>query len=103
MDKQLQRLTEANDSPRTEVSWLIAELLALLALFLIAFTGRDSFGDGVKSVLTALSAIVGLLGAAGGLVVIVRGVSRRSTVIWRVPLGILMAFLGLYTVVHVLS
>lgn len=88
---------------RPELAWLVAELGALFVLFIVAFTGRDHFSDEIKSVLSVLSVVAGLIGVAGGLVVLGRGVMQRPTLKWRLPLGGLMIFFGGYTIVHILS
>lgn len=88
---------------RREALAATAEVAALFIVFIIAYTGRDTFSDGVKSGLTALSAAIGLAGAAAGAVVAGRGVRSPRGRITRIALGGVMAFLGIYTIVHVLS
>ncbi len=79
------------------------EVLAIFTIFIIAFTGRSTFGEGVKTALTVLSVIVGLAGAVAGVLTIWRGVQFQPSRLTRIVLGGLMTFIGTYTVVHVLS
>lgn len=93
-------------SPRlTREEWLLAggEVAALLLLFVVAFSGRDSYGESVKNLLTALSALAGGLGAVAGVSIAWRGLASGVGRWQRLALGCAMAFLGGYTVVHVLS
>lgn len=85
--------------------WLLAggELAALAALFIIAFSGRDVFGDQVKLLLTALSALAGGLGAVAGGWITWRGVASGLGRWQRLALGGVMAFIGVYTIIHVLG
>jgi hypothetical protein len=89
--------------PRQEAGWAVAETAALLLIFVVAFGGRDEFGDGVKTLLIVLSVIAGGLGALAGLVVVRRGYASPTGRVARVALGSFMVFIGLYSVVHVLS
>lgn len=88
---------------RHEVLPAIGETLGLLAIFIVAITGRDSFGDGVKLALTVLTVLVGGLGIAGGVLLARRSqtISRGRGV--RLALAGYMVFIGLYSIVHVLS
>jgi hypothetical protein len=88
---------------RQELTMAAAEVAGLLAIFLVAFTGRSALSDEVKTLLTMLSVLVGSLGILGGLVVARRGVVERAGRFARFGLGLVMALLGGYTIVHVLS
>lgn len=88
---------------RWEWQSAIAEVLALVIIFLIAFTGRSVFSDGVKTGLTVLSVIAGAAGALAGLFIMFRGLKFSAARIQRLALGAFMTFIGAYTVVHVLS
>jgi hypothetical protein len=92
-----------NRLERWEWQAAIAEVLALVVIFLIAFTGRSAFGDGVKTALTVLSVIAGAAGALAGLAIALRGLRLPAARIQRLALGTFMAFIGAYTIVHVLS
>lgn len=98
-----QRRQPRNTLERWEWQAAIAEILALVIIFLIAFTGRSAFGDGVKTALTALSVAAGLAGAIAGLVIALRGLRSPAARLQRLALGIFMTFIGAYTIVHVLS
>ncbi len=88
---------------RQEVLAAVAETLGLFLIFIVSFTGRDAFGDSVKAVLIALSVIVGSAGAAAGGLIVARGLAGPAGRFVRLALGGLMIFMGLYSVVHVLS
>ena len=88
---------------RQEALWALAETAALFLIFIVAFTGRDAFGEGVKTLLTILSVATGSIGALGGLVVARRALAERSGRIGRVGIAGWMVFTGVYTVIHVLS
>ena len=88
---------------RQEVRAAVAETLGLFLIFIVSFTGRDAFGDGVKTLLIVLSVIVGSAGAAAGGVIVARGLAGQAGRIARLALGGLMLFMGVYSVVHVLS
>jgi hypothetical protein len=88
---------------RQEVAAAGAEVAALFIVFLVAFTGRDAFGDNVKTLLIAISVLVGGVGAATGLLTMRRGLAWRTGRAARLALGALMTFLGVYTIVHVLT
>ena len=88
---------------RREALAAVAEVAALVLVFIVAFTGRDTFSDGVKSFLTILSVAIGVAGAAAGVIVIRRGLLSAAGRLGRVALGGFMVFLGVYTMIHVLS
>jgi hypothetical protein len=88
---------------RQDALWAVAETAALFLIFLVAFTGRDAFGDAVKTLLTILSIVAGGAGIAGGLAVGRRGLVERTGKIARFALAGWMLFAGAYTIVHVLS
>lgn len=87
---------------RSEILAAVAEVAALFLIFIVAFTGRDAFSDGVKQFLTALSVLAGAIGALAGLVVLLRGIRFQAGRIPRLALGGVMAFIGIYTIFHVL-
>lgn len=88
---------------REELAAAGIEVAVLFLLFIIAFTGRSAFGEGIRLVLSVLSVTAGALGAVAGLLVIGRSVVIRASRVGRFLLGAFMTFIGLYTVVHVLS
>lgn len=88
---------------RQEALWALAETAALFLIFIIAFTGRDAFGDGVKMLLTLLSIASGSLGTLGGLVVARRALAEPAGRIGRIAIAGWMMFAGAYSVIHVLS
>lgn len=90
-------------SVRQELRWLGLEVLTLFAIFIVGFTGRDSYAEGIRSLLYVLSVIAGLAGIAGGLLVAARGFSVPSARVARLGIAAAMIFFGAYTVVHVLS
>jgi len=73
-----------------------------LTIFIIAFTGRSAFGDGVRQLLIVLSVIAGSLGAVAGMWVLLRAIQFQASRVPRLALGSFMTFIGIYTVVHVL-
>lgn len=87
---------------RNELWMAAAEVAAIFAIFIIAITGRSTFGDGVKQMLTVLSVIVGALGAVAGAMVFLRGIQMQTSRVARFALGGFMAFIGIYTIIHVL-
>jgi hypothetical protein len=88
---------------RQEALAAVAEVAALFVVFIIAFTGRDTFSDGVKSLLTVLSVAIGAAGTVAGAIVIRRAVLSQPGRIGRAVLGGCMVFFGIYTIIHVLS
>ncbi|MEX1157689.1 MAG: hypothetical protein WEC79_02020 [Thermomicrobiales bacterium] len=88
---------------RQEALWALAETAALFLIFITAFTGRGTFGDGAKTLLTILSIAAGSVGALAGLVVARRALADPARRIGRLAIAGWMAFAGIYTVVHVLS
>jgi hypothetical protein len=93
----------ADGVQRQEYLAAAAETLALLAIFVVAITGRDAFGEGVKLLLTVLTVIAGSIGALGGLGILRRAFSTREGRVIRIALSGWMLFAGIYSVVHVLS
>jgi hypothetical protein len=87
---------------RNELVWAAAEVAAIFTIFVIAFTGRSAFGDGVRQILIALSLIAGTLGTVAGLIVVARGLQYQVSRVPRLMLGAFMAAIGIYTIVHVL-
>ncbi len=85
--------------------WLAAaaETAGLLLIFIVAFTGREQFGEAIKTLLVVLSVIVGGLGALAGLAIVRRGITFSSGRVARIALGAFMTFIGAYSIVHVLS
>ena len=79
------------------------EAAAILLIFIVAFTGRDAFGEQVKQLLTVLSIIAGSGGAVAGGWIAWRGIASGAGRWQRLALGAVMVFIGGYTVVHVLS
>lgn len=88
---------------KQEAIWALAETAALFLIFIVSFTGRDSFGDGVKDVLVALSIAAGGIGAFGGLVVARRALAEPTGRFGKLAIAAWMLFAGIYTIVHVLS
>lgn len=88
---------------RQEVLAAVAETLGLFLIFIVAFTGRDAFGDAIKTLLIVLSVVVGSAGAAAGGVVVARGLAGQAGRFARLALGGLMIVMGVYSVIHVLS
>lgn len=81
----------------------IAEVVALFVTFIVAFTGRSHFSDAVKDVLIVISVLIGAFGALAGLWTIRRGFMHSAGRVARFLLGGFMAFIGIYTIFHVLS
>jgi hypothetical protein len=88
---------------RQEALWALAETAALFLIFIVAFTGRDAFGDGIKTLLTILSIVAGSIGAVGGFVVLRRALADPSSRVGRLAIAGWMVFTGIYTIIHVLS
>jgi hypothetical protein len=93
----------ANGTLRQDALLALAETAGLFLIFIVAITGRDAFGDGVKLLLTIMSIAVGALGAAGGLLVARRGLADPTGRLGRFAIAGWMAFAGIYTIIHVLS
>lgn len=91
-----------NGIQRNEVVAALVEVAAIFTIFIVAFTGRDTFGDGVKQLLIVLSLLAGALGTLAGGWVLVRGFQFQSSRVARLALGGFMAAIGIYTIVHVL-
>lgn len=87
---------------RSEIVAAVVEVLAIFTIFIIAFTGRSTFGEGVKQFLTVLSVVAGALGSVAGIIIILRGLAHEVSRTPRLALGGFMAAIGIYTVVHVL-
>lgn len=87
---------------RSEVLLAVGEVLAICGIFVVAFTGRPYFSDGVRQVMIALSLAAGIFGTLAGAWVFIRGIMLEPSRIQRLALGGLMAAFGIYTVIHVL-
>jgi hypothetical protein len=87
---------------RNEIVAAVAEVAAIFTIFIIAFTGRDLYGDNVRLMLIGLSLLAGALGTLAGLWVIARGIQIQPSRIQRLALGGAMAAMGIYTIIHVL-
>lgn len=87
---------------RNEIVAAVAEVTSIFTIFIIAFTGRDAYGDGVRQLLIALSLTAGGLGTLAGLWVLLRGFQIQTSRLQRLALGGAMAAIGIYTIVHVL-
>jgi len=87
---------------RNEIMAAVAEVTAIFAIFIIAFTGRDLYGDNVRLLLIGLSLLAGALGALAGLWIMLRGLQVQTSRIPRLALGGAMAAMGIYTIIHVL-
>ncbi|CAN5193460.1 hypothetical protein BH23CHL1_BH23CHL1_10540 [soil metagenome] len=87
---------------RHELITAAVEVGAIFTIFIIAFTGRSAFGDGVRQLLIVLSVIAGSLGAVAGMWVLLRAIQFQTSRVPRLALGSFMTFIGIYTVVHVL-
>ena len=98
-----QRNSTSNGVQRQEFAAAGLEVAALIAIFIVAFTGRSAFGDGTKTFLTLLSVVVGVAGSGAGMFIVWRGVQFQQSRIVRFVLGGFMTFIGTYTIVHVLS
>lgn len=90
-------------SLRQDALWALAETAALFLIFIVAFTGRDAIGDGVKTLLTILSIAAGSIGALAGVVVGRRALAHSAGRAVRLAIAGWMVFAGVYTVYHVLS
>lgn len=88
---------------RRELLAAAAEFGAIVVLFLIAFFGRDFYGDTGRSLLIVLSSAAGGAAVAGGLLSLYRAMKFVPSRLTRVILGTLQIFVGAYTIVHVLS
>ncbi len=88
---------------RQDALWALAETATLFLIFIAAFTGRDAFGDNVKTLLTILSILAGSIGALAGLVVARRALAEPAGRIGRLVIAGWMIFAGVYTVIHVLA
>lgn len=103
---QAEQTTQVQTPPQlTRQEWglLGGEVAALVLIFIVAFTGRDTFGEQVKQLLTVLSIVAGSAGAVAGGWVAWRGVASGMSRWQRLALGGVMMLLGGYTVIHVLS
>lgn len=87
---------------RTEILLAVGEVLAICGIFVVAFTGRPYFSDGVRQIMIALSLGAGIFGALAGSWVFIRGIMLEPSRIQRLVLGGLMAAFGIYTIIHVL-
>lgn len=87
---------------RKELVAAAVEVATIFTIFIIAFTGRSVWSDGVRQVLIVLSVIAGMLGALAGLWVLMRAIQLQASRVPRIALGSFMTFIGVYTVVHVL-
>ena len=92
-----------NGLQRQEVGAAIAEFAGLFLIFIVSFTGRDAFGDNVKTMLIILTFIVGGLGVGAGVGILWRGVTLPGARIARFLIGALMIAAGVYSILHVAS
>lgn len=102
----MQRLTtgERGDGlRREEMLAAAAETLGLFLIFVVAISTRDMTGTTAKAILTALTWIVGAMGAGYGAIVLWRGTTQPAGRIARLALGAAMVFMGVYSIVHVAS
>lgn len=88
---------------RHEVGAAVAEFAGLFLIFIVAFTGRDAFGDNVKTLLTVLTYVVGGLGVGAGVGILWRGVTLPGSRIARFVIGGVMIAAGVYSILHVAS
>lgn len=88
---------------RQDALWALIETATLFAIFLVAFTGRDVFGDAAKTLLTILSIAAGSIGAFAGVIVARRALAHATGRVGRLAIASWMIFAGVYTVIHVLS
>ena len=95
--------TATHGITRPEILAAIGETLGLFCIFLVAFTGRDQFGDTITIVLIALTLIVGGLGVAAGIAIARRGLLTPHARAARLALGAFMVFIGAYSILHVVS
>ena len=87
---------------RNELVAAAVEVGAIFTIFIIAFTGRSAFGDGVRQLLIVLSVMAGALGVVAGLWVLLRAIQFQASRVPRLALASFMTFIGIYTVIHVL-
>ncbi|HMM43920.1 MAG TPA: hypothetical protein PKA95_18650 [Thermomicrobiales bacterium] len=102
----MQRLTTSDPSNgirREEILAAAAETLGLFLIFVVAISTRDLTGDAAKAILIALTWVVGVLGAGYGAIVFWRGATQPAGRVARLALGAAMAFMGVYSIVHVMS
>jgi hypothetical protein len=95
------RLDTGEGVQRHEVLAAIAELAGLFLIFIVAFTGREHFGDLVRQLLIALTFVVGGLGVGAGLAILRRAVLISQGRVARLALGGAMVFMGAYSIIHV--
>jgi hypothetical protein len=96
--------TETSAAPtRIELLAAAGETVGLFLIFIVAFTGRDKFGDGVKLALVVLSLIVGGGGVGAGVAIARRGLQSSQGRSARLVLAAFMIFIGAYSIVHVLQ
>jgi hypothetical protein len=88
---------------RQEALAALGETAGLFLIFIVAFTGRERFGDGVKLALVLLTLIVGGIGIAAGAAIGRRGLRAPGGRIARLVLAAYMVFIGAYSIVHVLQ
>lgn len=88
---------------RDEILAATAETLGLFLIFVVAITTRDLTGDAAKAVLIALTWIVGAMGAGYGAIVLRRAMTQSAGRVARLALGAAMIFMGVYSIVHVMS
>jgi ABC-type multidrug transport system permease subunit len=88
---------------RREVLAAAAEFVGLFLIFIVAFTGREHFGDTIRQLLIALTFIVSGLGVGAGLAILRRGFLFHNGRVTRLALGAVMIFMGAYSIVHVAS
>lgn len=102
----MQRLTTGEQQSgirREEILAAAAETLGLFLIFVVAISTRNLTGDAAKAILIALTWVVGAAGAGYGAIVLWRGVNQPAGRIARLALGAAMAFMGVYSIVHVMS
>lgn len=88
---------------REEILAAVGETLGLFLIFVVAITTRDLTGDAAKAILIALTWVVGLAGAGYGALILWRGATRPAGRIARLAVGAAMMFMGIYSIVHVMS
>ncbi|MEI2619032.1 MAG: hypothetical protein V9F06_15585 [Thermomicrobiales bacterium] len=102
----MQRLSTGERSAgirREEILAGAAETLGLFVIFVVAITTRDLTGDAAKAILIALTWVVGTLGAGYGAIVLWRAATHPAGRLARLALGAGMMFMGIYSIVHVMS